>query len=390
MTARPALPSLLAAATLAASGLVLAGCHSPETAERGEGRQARSVRVAPVAERPITGSITASGPLVPREEAAVMPEVTGYRVARVLADEGQWVRRGQTLAVLDGALLQSQVEQQQALAAQAAVQAEQAESQAERVEGLDGQGVLSEEQLEQRRFQARAARATANAQAAALRDLRTRASKLSVAAPVAGLVLERNVRPGELAAGGAGPWFRIAENGAIELEAQLSEEDLARLRPGMGAVVTLPNGVTVNGQVRLVSPQIDPQTRLGTARVRLPVRQDIRAGGFGRAVFGGSGEQVRTVPETAVRYDADGASVMVVGADNRVRRVAVQTGQRGGGLVELVRGPPVGARVVQSASAFLLDGDLVQPVTGGSAQPAGKAQPQPKAAQPQAEPKAKS
>ena len=55
------------------------------------------------------------------------------------------------------------------------------------------------------------------------------------------------------------------------------------------------------------------------------------------------------------------ASVMVVGADNRVRRALVQAGQRGSGLVQLIKGPPAGSRIVQNAAAFLLDGDLVRP-----------------------------
>ena len=52
---------------------------------------------------------------------------------------------------------------------------------------------------------------------------------------------------------------------------------------------------------------------------------------------------------------------MTVGPDNRVKKVLVQTGQRGGGWVELAKGPPVGTRVVASAAAFLLDGDLIKP-----------------------------
>ena len=58
-----------------------------------------------------------------------------------------------------------------------------------------------------------------------------------------------------------------------------------------------------------------------------------------------------------MRYDADGASVMVVGADDRVMRIPVTTGERGGGFVELFTGPPVGARVVERASAMLVPGD---------------------------------
>jgi HlyD family secretion protein len=74
------------------------------------------------------------------------------------------------------------------------------------------------------------------------------------------------------------------------------------------------------------------------------------------------------VPETALRYDPDGVSVMVVGDKDRVRRVAVQTGQRGGGWVQLVKGPPAGSRIVRNSPASLLDNDVVRPVE--AAQPA--------------------
>ncbi len=351
---------------LALAALALAGCKKPPE-KRSEAERARAVSVARVEQRPIAGTLSASGDLVPREEAAVLPEVNGYRVARVLADVGQYVKAGQTLVQLDSALIQGQVAQAQALAAQAEVQALQAEDQAGRVKDLDGAGVLAQEQIDQRRFQARAARAQARAQAASLRDLQTRAAKLSVAAPVSGLVLEKTVRPGDMsAAAGGSPWFRLARDGQIELSAEMSEADLGHVRVGQAATVTLPGGVVAQGHVRLISPQIDPQTKLGEVRVLLPVRSDIRAGGFGRAVFPDASAMALVVPETAVRYDADGASVMTVQANNRVKRVLVQTGQRGGGFVQLTRSPPAGTRVVRNAAAFLLDNDLVHPVEGAA------------------------
>lgn len=185
---------------------------------------------------------------------------------------------------------------------------------------------------------------------------------LSVTAPVGGLVLERTVRPGDISAVAAStPWFRLARDGEVELAAQLSEDDLAKIHPGQPAEVTLPSGLTVHGVVRLVSPQIDPQTKLGIVRIHLPVGRDIRAGGFGRAVFSEVSGVALAAPETAIRYDADGASVVVVGPDNRVKHFPVQTGQRGGGYVQLIKGPPAGSRIVQNAAAFLLDGDLVKP-----------------------------
>ena len=355
--------------SVALAAAPLAACGRKAAVTETEAQRARAVRVVKVEARAITGALSATGVLQPREEAAVLPEVTGYRVAKVLVDEGQYVRAGQTLVQLDGALISAQVDQQRALAAQAAVQAEQAEAQASRVSGLDGQGVLSQEALEQRRFQARAARATANAQAAALKDAQTRAGKLNVSAPVSGLVLERNVRPGDLSAGGFA-WYRIAQGGEIELRAELSEEDIARVRPRQRVTVVLPTGSSAQGTVRLVSPQVNSQTKLGVVRVRLPVRSDIRAGGFGRALFEDAAGQSLAVPETAIRYDADGASVMVVGSDNRVKRVVVKTGARGGGFVALTQGPAPGAVVIQNAAAFLLDGDLVRPVFGDAGKPA--------------------
>ncbi len=334
------------------AALALSACQKPEPAPAAA-EEGRSVRVLRLEPRPMAGAITGSGDLVPREEAAVAPEVTGYRVLRVLADVGDYVRAGQTLVQLDPALLQAQV-------AQAEAQAAQAQDQARRVEGLDGEGVVAQEQIAQRRFQAQAAQAN-------LRDLQTRLRKMAVVAPVSGLVLEKTVRPGDLAAGSGTPWFRIARDGQIELAADLSEDALARIRPGQVAVVTLPSGAQVQGRVRIVSPQIDPQSKLGEVRVTLPVRSDIRAGGFAQATFEGVSAPVLAVPESAVRYDANGASVMVVGKDNRVQRVAVQTGQRANGMVEIVRGPPAGSLVVQNAAAFLLDGDPVRPVLGDAA-----------------------
>jgi HlyD family secretion protein len=64
---------------------------------------------------------------------------------------------------------------------------------------------------------------------------------------------------------------------------------------------------------------------------------------------------------------------MTVGSDNRVKRVIVQTGARGEGLVTLVRGPPAGTRVIQNAAAFLLDGDLVRPIRTTLKAPVAKA-----------------
>lgn len=352
-----------AAAAQVLASVALAGCHKPQAPAAAAAEQARTVRVVKVQPRAIQGSLAATGDLSPREEASLFPEVTGYRVAEVLADVGQSVKKGQVLVRLDPTLIQAQI-------AQAEAQAAQAEAQAARVQGLDNQGVLSQEQIEQRRFQARA-------QVAALKDLRTRYEKMQVRAPVSGLILEKTVRPGDMAAATTTtPWFRMARDGLIELQAQLNENDLAHIRPGQRVQVTLPSGAVVDGSVRLVSPQVDTQTKLGFVRVTLPVRPDVRSGGFARAVFLETSAMVPTVPDTAITFDADGASVMVVQPNNTLKRVPVQTGQRGGGFVQLIKGPPVGARVVRSAGGLMLEGDVVRPVEDAAQAAAPQAQAQ--------------
>lgn len=375
MTSTRSLPAVAAAALAA---LALAGCGGKGDKAAADTTPPRTVSVVQVEARALTGAASASGPLIPREEAAVLPEVTGYRVARVLVEEGAYVQAGQTLVELDPALINAQVEQQAALAAQARVQAEQAKAEAARVAGLDGQGVLSQEQLDQRRFSARSAQATAEAQAAALKDLRTRQGKLAVTSPVSGLVLERTVRPGDLAAAGSTPWFRIARDGQVELNAQLGARDLMRTRPGQPVDVALADGSKVQGVVRIVSPAVNADTQLGSVRVSLPVRPDIRSGGFASATLAGASAPAPTVPETAVRFDADGASVMVVGADNRVRQAKVRTGMRAGGFVELVSGPPVGSWVLEKAASLVLPNDLVKPVRSQAGAGKAAARPAPK------------
>jgi len=70
---------------------------------------------------------------------------------------------------------------------------------------------------------------------------------------------------------------------------------------------------------------------------------------------------------------------VVLGADNRVNQVAVKTGRRSGGFVELLDGPPAGAVVLYRAAAFVLPGDLVRPIL--SDEPAQASAPAPAPAQ---------
>jgi HlyD family secretion protein len=348
-------------ALVALAGLALVACQK-KVAESAR-VQARSVTVVTVQPREIQGGLVASGVLIPREDTAIFPQINGYRVVQVLADEGATVKAGQPLAVMDDTLLRSQVLQQEALANQQAVAAKRAEAEAARVKGLDAKGILSQEQIDARRFAAEEARAQAAAQTAVVNDVKTREGLLTLRAPYNGLVIERTVRPGDLGtAANATPWFRMAKDSQIELAADVGEDTLDKMQVGAAALVTLADGEKVVGHVRLVSPRVDATTKLGRVRIALPVRPDIRAGGFASAAFTGLTRSALSVPETAVIYDANGAAVLAVGPDQKLTRLAVTTGVRGGGFVELQTGPRPGVQVVAKAGAMLTPGDMVNPV----------------------------
>jgi HlyD family secretion protein len=345
-------------------GLMLgvAACHpAGGTAPGQDQRQARTVSVVRIELRPIAGGIVTSGLLAPRNQVAINPDLTGYRVSKLYVDEGAWVKAGQPLAEMDGSILRAQLDQQNALTAVQKANADQRTREAARVADLDNQGVIAEEAILARRFAAVSAKASVTAQAAAAQEVQTRLEHMVLRAPVSGLVLQRNVNLGDISGGGTSPWFVMADGGEIELYADIAEGDFDKMRPGLKATVALADSETVDGVVRLVSPRVDGATRLGKVRISLPVRQDIRSGGYARASFTDLSRAVLTVPETAIRYDANGAWVMVVGANGKVSQVSIRTGDRGGGFVELVSGPPAGTLVVKKAGSQVLPGDFVNP-----------------------------
>ena len=343
----------------AAMAAMLAACAAK--APPAPTQAARAVSVVRVEMRPIAGGIVTSGILIPRNQVAINPDLAGYRVSKLYVDEGDWVKAGQPLAEMDASILRAQLDQQTALALQQKANAAEREKEAARVRGLDNQGVIAEEVLQQRFYAASAAQATVTAQMASVKEMQTRLAHMVVRAPVSGLVIKRNVNLGDISGGAAQPWFLMAQDGQIELNADVAEADFGKMHPGVRAKVTLADDSTADGVVRLVSPSVDTNSRLGKVRISLPVRPGIRSGGYARASFVDFSRAASVLPETAIRYDADGASVMVVGSDGKVSKAPVRTGERGAGYVELLSGPPVGSVIVAKAGAQLLAGDYVKP-----------------------------
>ena len=337
--------------------VTIAACSKPPPPKQPESMV--TLTVSTVADRSLKGGLTAAGNLVSRQEAGVASELAGYRIAKVFVDEDAWVAKGQPLVMLDDGLLRSQIAQEQANLLQQQVLGQRAQAEADRVKGLDNAGVLSMEQISERRLAARSAQAQVAVAKAQLDDMKTRQERLVIRAPESGRVLERNARPGDTSAV-ATTLFRIAVDGLVELDAEVSQADLSGIRINEPVEVDLPSGAKIAGHVRFISPRVDQQTGLGHVRVALPVREDLRPGGFARGVFLTTDHSAPTVPEGAIHFDANGASVMVIDNQNIVHRVPIVTGERAEGFVQLLKGPPVGARVALGGGAFVLDGDKVR------------------------------
>lgn len=353
-------PAEEAAATAAGSALGPAAAGATQ-----------AMRVTRIEQRSLADQVVATGRLVVREEAAVGSELNGYRVSAVYVDEGDWVKQGQPMARLDDTLLQAQIAQAEATLATQKANLDFKKNQYERAVALEKEGAFSKELLEQRRAETASAEASLLASQASVNEMKIRDARMTLRAPVAGVVLQRAIRPGDISTSAtATPYFRLASNGLIELDAELPDAKLALIKEGTPATVTLTTGETVQGKVRFVSPRVDQNTSLGRARIALPFNKALRPGSFAEAHFNGASADAVTVLASAIRYEAGGPSVMLVGDNNAVKQVPVKLGERSGDYVALVGGPPAGSRVLLVGSSFTLDGDVIQPIEGDAAKAA--------------------
>ncbi len=315
--------------------------------------------------------ISFTGTLHARDEVAIGVEGEGGRIAAVLVEAGDRVRRGQLLARLDTSVVQPQLRSIEASYEEARAAAELAAAEARRAEGVAASGALAAQEIERRRSAALSAEARVKVAAAQLAEWRARLARAQIRAPADGVVLTRNAEVGQLATPSSGPLFRLGRAGAIEMRGRVAEQDLPGLLPGQSASVRI-TGVDrpFSGTVRLVAPIIDPDTRLGSVRIDLEPEGALRPGAFARAEVTVRSERLPVLPQTAVLADERGSYVLVVGPDERVMRRAVSVaGTRNEGIV-IAAGIDGSERVVTTAGAFLRDGEKVRTVTPKAAGPA--------------------
>ncbi|MBA4307142.1 MAG: efflux RND transporter periplasmic adaptor subunit [Sphingopyxis sp.] len=324
--------------------------------------QAQTVTVVAPGRDTVVRAINATGTLAARREIPVGVVGEGGQVTRVFVDAGDWVQRGQVLISVDRSV---QVQQAAALEAQIGVARADlllAQNELDRALQLVERGFISKADVDRKTATRDAARARVNVANAQLGETRARNARLDIRAPVSGYVLERNVETGQTVSAGSGILFRLAQDGQMELQAQLSENDLALVAEGVPASVT-PVGTdrVFNGTIWQVAPMINTQNRQGIARISLPFDKALRPGGFASVEIKAGSMSAPVLPESAVQTGREGSFVYIVGKDNKVKQRPVKVGDTTANGLIIASGLDGTERVVLYAGGFLNPDETINP-----------------------------
>jgi len=331
-------------------------------AGQGQGGQIPAVTVIVPGRTQVARTITASGALAARRDQPVGISGQGGRVTRVLVDAGSWVRAGQVLATVERAVQTQVAAQQSAQIAAARANAQLAQQNYERSQSLVGRGFVSKADLDAKRAARDAAYAQVRVAQAQLGQTRAEIGRLDIRAPTSGLILARTVEVGQIVSPGSPALFRLAEGGAMEMRAQLAQQDVAAIRVGMPASVTpVGTDTALSGSVWQVSPIIDPQSRQGEIRIAIPYQESIRPGGFAEARISSGATTAPLLPQSAVLSDEKGNYVYIVNAKNEVERRNVRVGTVDENGVTIAEGLSGQEAIVLSAGPFLNPGQKIAP-----------------------------
>lgn len=374
---------VLAIMLLAVAAFYLMGDGNAAADGADEADQAALITVVSPGSGTIEGEIATTGTLAARRSMPVGVVGEGGRVVSVPVDAGQWVNAGQVLAVIDRS-----VQNQQAASADAQVQvaradARLAQANLDRALQLVERGFISKADVDRLTSTRDAATARVNVAIAQARELRERNARLNIVAPSSGLILERNVEPGQVVGGGSGNLFLIAKGGEMELLANVGEVDLGRLSVGTQAeVIPVGTDKVFTGQIWQIAPVIDRTNRQGTARIALAYSPELRPGGFASATIKSGTITAPVLPESAILSDEKGSYVFIVDDRNKVVRRPVKTGLVTADGIAIVEGLTGAEKVVVRAGGFLNVGETVKPkfARPAGAKPAVTASPSPKPA----------
>jgi RND family efflux transporter MFP subunit len=341
--------------------ILSAGCIAKEDEVKTAPRPALTVTVVTPRTVDLPMEIEASGNVAAWQEASIGIEVGGLRLADVLVNVGDRVRKGQLLARISDETVLNDVSKQQAAVQEAEANWAQAVHNMNRARELEPSGSISRQDLIGYETHAATTAARLASSKATLAAQSFRLAQTRVVAPDDGTISSRTATVGAVLGNGS-ELFKLIRKDRLEWRAELRSEDLVRVKPGQAVRFVAPDGSVVAGKVRQVAPTIDVNTRSGIVYVDLPSSSRFKAGMFISAVLSQGTEKTLVLPQSAV-IARDGFSyAMRVDDANIVRRTKLSLGKRQGDHVALLAGLKPGDRVVAAGAKFLKEGDLVQVV----------------------------
>ncbi len=377
-------PSIVAGVAVVAS-LAMPGCFRDAKVASLQATDAIPVTVARIAMADVADTFEAGGVVQARTTATIMARILAP-VREVLAAPGDRVRDGQVLIVLDGRDLAAQARRaraadaladQDVIAAAAERQAADdalalARSTHARVAGLYAKRSATLQELDDatgalRAAESRAAGAAARAQAAASGVEGARAASEAadtteafarITAPFDGVVTEKMVEPGNMAAPGT-PLMRVEDARGFRLDIRVDQSRVGQIARGATVPVALDGGADgvprmVRGTVTEVGRAVDADARSFLVKIELPADGGLRSGMFGRAHFTTQPRRVLTVPGGSVVRRGQVTSVFVVEQDIARLRLVNVSG------TEVLAGLSDGEIVIVSAPPALTDGHRVK------------------------------
>jgi RND family efflux transporter MFP subunit len=334
--------------------------------------------------------LNASGYVTPRRRATVASKITG-RVTGVFFDEGVHVRDQQELATLDDSDVRRALESSKADrdAAEAAiadfeVQLKYAEVELKRADSLQAAGVQSQEALDNARMQANSLRAKialAKSQVvsstARIAEAQQAVDNCVIRAPFDGIIVSKDAQVGEMvspiSAGGGFTRTGIAtivDMNSNEVEVDVNESYIARVKPGQRAISTLdayPDW-QIPSSVRTVIPTADRQKATVKVRVSFDHLDPKILPDMGVKVAflsdqpaseGTAPKAKAIIPQNVVRKEGE-ASVVWVVKDGKIERRAVTLGTEHGSDIEVMAGVSPGDSLVLRGPEGLHEGQAVE------------------------------
>jgi HlyD family secretion protein len=308
-------------------------------------------------------TVMANGNVTAWQEAVISAEIGGLRINELLVEVGAYVKRGDVLAVLAPETVKADLAENEANLAVAKANLIEATANANRSRNLKDSGALSKQQIDQYLALEQAAIASVEAAEARLKSTRIKMSQTKIVAVDDGVISERKATLGSVVQSGA-ELFKLVRGNRLEWRAEVVAQHLSQIKSGQAADIRLPNGESVKGTVRIVSPTLDQGSRTALVYVDLPNDSPARAGMYARGNITVSEAMALTVPQSALVI-RDGKNYVFAydKASEKAVQLIVTTGRRQSDRVEIVSGLKPETKVISSGAAFLNDGDHVRLAT---------------------------